>query len=244
MKIQLLSDIHLEFYADNGDTFFDAYNDAKTEEPDVLVLAGDVCAASKIADTLKRFRAAQPRAEIVYIPGNHEYYGHTRREVRRALGNFGKVKGMHVGEQVIASISGTRFVACTLWFPPPVFANKSELNDYHHIRDFSTWNELLNKQHVEFLTRNVYEDTVVVTHHLPTARSVAPQYTGSAFNEFFVCPMDDLIRSRHPSLWVHGHTHHPVAYRYNGYTDIACNPIGYRGEARLTPETLNYLIEI
>ena len=65
---------------------------------------------------------------------------------------------------------------------------------------------------------------VVVTHHLPSWRSVAPPFLRAASNASFASDLDALFGPM--SLWVHGHTHHSFDYRA-GATRIVANPRGY-----------------
>lgn len=65
---------------------------------------------------------------------------------------------------------------------------------------------------------------VVVTHHLPSWRSVAPSFLRAASNAAFASDLDDLFEP--VSLWVHGHTHHSFDYRA-GTTRVVANPRGY-----------------
>lgn len=65
---------------------------------------------------------------------------------------------------------------------------------------------------------------VVVTHHLPSWRSVAPAYLRAASNAGFASDLDDLFGPM--VLWVHGHTHHSFDY-CAGATRIIANPRGY-----------------
>jgi hypothetical protein len=67
-----------------------------------------------------------------------------------------------------------------------------------------------------------------VTHHLPSLNSVAPRYAGHPLNPFFVCDLAELILSRRPRFWFHGHTHTSARYQL-GASTIACNPFGYVG---------------
>ena len=65
MKLRLLSDLHFEGGVDQS--LF------KSQGEDVLVIAGDLhTGAVNIWQTLKRFAEEQPN--IVYTPGNHEFY--------------------------------------------------------------------------------------------------------------------------------------------------------------------------
>ena len=75
---------------------------------------------------------------------------------------------------------------------------------------------------------------VVVTHHLPSQRSVAPRLEGSQLNAFFVCDCERIIEEGGPGFWIHGHTHTVCDYQL-GETRVPrvlCNPFGYRGEGQ------------
>ncbi|MEO6269823.1 MAG: metallophosphoesterase [Lautropia sp.] len=65
---------------------------------------------------------------------------------------------------------------------------------------------------------------VVVTHHLPSWRSVAPAFLHAVSNAAFASDLDALFDP--VSLWVHGHTHHSLDYRA-GTTRVVANPRGY-----------------
>jgi hypothetical protein len=65
---------------------------------------------------------------------------------------------------------------------------------------------------------------VVVSHHLPSWRSVAPSFLRAASNAGFASDLDELFGPM--ALWVHGHTHHSFDYRA-GATRIVANPRGY-----------------
>ncbi len=67
---------------------------------------------------------------------------------------------------------------------------------------------------------------VVVTHHAPTRKSVAPRYARNWLSPAFVSdlPLDAFMGPA--SLWVHGHTH--TSFRYmHGLCTVVSNPRGY-----------------
>lgn len=70
---------------------------------------------------------------------------------------------------------------------------------------------------------------VVITHHLPSFKSVAARYKNSALNPCFASQTDDLVMQLQPALWIHGHTHASVSYIL-GKTRVLCNPRGYGAE--------------
>ena len=103
---------------------------------------------------------------------------------------------------------------------------KHMLADFNVIEGFEDWIYPFNKECVNYLNDTVEEGSIVITHHMPSNKSVSKAFLTSHLNRFFVCPMDDLIEQRRPALWIHGHTHDSKDYKlYN--TRILCNPFGY-----------------
>jgi predicted phosphodiesterase len=67
--------------------------------------------------------------------------------------------------------------------------------------------------------------TIVVTHHLPSMRSVAQRYRANPLTPAFASACDDLL-DLGADLWIHGHTHDSADYTA-GKTRVVCNPRGY-----------------
>src|SRR5262245_11015037 len=78
MRIQLLSDVHVEFHRDDGRAFVESLDPT---DVDVLVLAGDIAVGEGIPGTLSRFCRRYCNSSVVYVHGNHEFYGSDRRSV-------------------------------------------------------------------------------------------------------------------------------------------------------------------
>lgn len=74
------------------------------------------------------------------------------------------------------------------------------------------------------LARPAEGPRVVVTHHLPSWRSVSPAYIGAPSNPAFASDLDDLLPAA--DLWIHGHTHGSHDYLAAGCR-VVCNPRGY-----------------
>lgn len=159
---------------------------------------------------------------MIYIPGNHEFYGSSVAEANKIVGEHSCVR---------TEVGGHWFVRATLWFAYRDGQDrwKDSLNDFHLIEGFDPWVYEENKRHEAFLRETVQQGDIVVTHHLPSYRSVHPRYAGLALNQFFVHEMDDLIEERKPALFIHGHTHEPCDYKI-GETRVICNPLGYPNE--------------
>lgn len=106
MKLLVLSDLHLEFGQFRvPDVDFDA-----------VILAGDIAVpASKVpfwACRATNFGEATP---IVFVPGNHEFYGavmsNTLMDLRRASAGT----NFHTLDCSELVVGGVRFLGCTLW---------------------------------------------------------------------------------------------------------------------------------
>lgn len=223
MKIRVLSDLHFEFHKDNGKEFIDSLNN----EADVCILAGDICYAHSMVETLNRF--CEKYSNVIYLTGNHEYYTSSKKDVDKAiLKAKNKNKNLSILQRESVVIDGQRFLGATLWFPYDTNAEKRSywLNDFKEIHNFRTWIGNENHSDKEFIKRNITKNDIIVTHHLPTYKSVHPKYAGNPFNCFFVCDMEEIILENKPKLWVHGHTHCSMDYMLSK-TRIVCNPFGY-----------------
>jgi Predicted phosphohydrolase len=230
MRIQPVSDLHLEFDQDKGEQF-------ALSLPvlgDVLVLGGDILPLRRephIRKTLGWFCDRFP--QVIYVTGNHEYYKAGPASASALLTSCAKdFPNLHVLDPGVVEIGGTRFVGATLWFPPTPDEEEYRhlLLDFTLIPEFVSWVHETHARHLAFLEQNVRPGDVVVTHFVPHPRSIAPQYQDSPLNRFFVAedavPLVERCGAR---LWIHGHTHSTFDYRV-GDTRVVCNPRGYPGE--------------
>lgn len=123
MKIQLLSDLHLESHP--------TFQAQPLPGADLLVLAGDIgsyqngsqlTARSEADFGLARF-SPLPRAQggagwptpVVFVPGNHEYDGLDFDETHARLQETCKRLGITWLERETAVMNGVRLVGTTLW---------------------------------------------------------------------------------------------------------------------------------
>ena len=226
MRVQYFSDLHFEFHRDAGESFVASLEPAGV---DVLVVAGDLAVGEGVGLALDLVCARYADATVVFVHGNHEFYGSTREDVlavtRAACARHQNLRWLDGG---VTEIDGVRFVGAPLWFrhPGPAERLKLAMNDFREIREFESWVYAENARAIAFLERELRDGDVVVTHYLPTRASIAPGWAGSQLNPFFVCDVEDLLRERRPALWVHGHTHASVDVVV-GQTRVVCNPFGY-----------------
>lgn len=226
MKIRPMSDLHIEFHRDNGKSFFESLLPPVDNE--VLILAGDISVGDKSNkwSHVNNFRAKF--TDSVIIPGNHEYY----------TGKKTPDNNSH-----IYNIQGRRILACTLWTPeyPDNILYEKNMTDFELIKKARHIYQI-NAAQVEWLTNNIQEGDVVVTHHAPSYRSVHEKYYGDPMNRFYANNLDELILTTKPALICHGHMHDSNDY-YIGNTRVVCNPLGYPHE--LNPSfNGNLIIEI
>jgi hypothetical protein len=88
----------------------------------------------------------------------------------------------------------------------------------------------LHRASREFIGRILDEPfdgpTVIVTHHLPSMKSVHGIYRKDPVSAGFASCCDDLV-GKGAALWVHGHTHFSRSWRAANGTLVLCNPAGY-----------------
>ena len=105
MKIQVLSDLHLE----HGGVV-----PAHQPDADVVVLAGDLMPYTEgLVEELAEYWSTAPH--IVYVLGNHEFYGTDIDETRARLADECAGAGIHLLDPGMVRIGGVRFIARRAW---------------------------------------------------------------------------------------------------------------------------------
>jgi Icc-related predicted phosphoesterase len=73
------------------------------------------------------------------------------------------------------------------------------------------------------------DKTVVVSHHFPNSRSLAPQWAGDLVSAIYGSNLPEEVVLG-ATLWIHGHTHDSCDYRIGDFqrsVRVVCNPRGY-----------------
>jgi len=226
-----MSDLHFEFHRDGGRKFVD---DLDPQGAKILILAGDVIPVRFLDQVRRVFRSFLEKYEtVIFVPGNHEYYGSEPQHVSNLLTAMYQESG---GRFVVLDPGywmghGLKIVGATMWFRDhPMNAGLAHMiNDFDQIKKFVPWIYEKNAHDLKFLYENVREGDIVVTHHLPTPLSHASRFKDSNLNRFFLCDVSELILENKPKLWVHGHSHDPSDYVI-GSTHVVANPLGYPKE--------------
>lgn len=235
MKLHILSDLHLSVSA----------FEAPETEADVIILAGDIARPKEAIAWAQQF--SKP---VIYVPGNHEFYGSSISATVYELKRLCAAENIHVLHNDALEMEGVRFLGATLWTDFQLFGETGEQRDFAidmaslMLRDFSRiyMNDSLEslftpdeamlqfQQHASWLNTQLDKpfsgQTVVITHHSPSIKSIHPRFVSSPLNTCFVSDAEWLVDGQRADLWVHGHTHDSFDYEVNG-TRVVCNPRGY-----------------
>jgi predicted phosphodiesterase len=233
MRIQYMSDLHLEFL--NEPPFI-------RKKSDVLCLCGDI--GYPFSNIYRDFLISVNNTfeKVFLISGNHEYY------------NLGPNKGKSMDqinyqiESIILSnnltnisflnnsyedYKGFRFTGTILW---------SHINNpYYLVNDFGQ----IDNMNIEFYNHlhakscKFIEDTIsrseipiiMLTHHMPSYDLIEDVYKTSSYNKFNQCFASDCSKYFvHPvKIWIYGHTHKQKVSLFNNIKFV-CNPGGYPEE--------------
>ncbi len=178
MLLHILSDIHIEF-----EPF-----EPPTTEADVVVLAGDIHVGTKGLEWAKdNFKDEH----VIYVLGNHEYYGQALPKLTNKLKELSLGTNIHILENDKLEINGVVFLGCTLWtdfklFGDPRIAGyeaSQKMTDFKKIRVSPSYRKLrsIDVAGIHFKSLNWLKNEldnnkggklVVVTHHAPSMRSV------------------------------------------------------------------------
>lgn len=256
MRIKQMSDLHLEFSPD--------FRPTNNEKADILLLNGDICLASyfeKSEDSpyygdamkfLDFFEFCSKEYEnVLYIPGNHEYYrGYidTADDILRRSLKF--LPNVHFLNNNTWTKDWVTFIGATLWtnmnYNNPITEQylMSGMNDFRLVK----WKKLnyggrfrphdaakFHTQTLDFFDKASagLDNVVIMSHHAPSFRSIHPRYYNETqLNYGYYSDLDNFILDRPQiKLWTHGHVHSNFDYMI-GSTRVVCNPRGYNDENR------------
>jgi hypothetical protein len=201
MRLHILSDLHLEF-----EPF------APPEvQADAVILAGDIDTGRKgLKWALKTF----PNRPVIYVLGNHEFYGQKLQNLIEDLREMAMGTNIHLLENESLRIGDVVFLGATLWTDfalngDPVVAEivaQTGLNDYRQIRTLPGYSLLKpsDTRRLHIQSRRWLEDqvmslkgqkVVVVTHQAPSRQSLPPALQSRWFQSFF-CLRHEPLRHR------------------------------------------------
>ena len=240
MKLQLLSDLHLET---------ESYQPVPAEGAELLVLAGDIDTTWRSFELFRGWPVP-----ILFVPGNHEFDRRDVDEAREALRVHVTTLGLRMLDDesvVLGDAQGrrVRFVGSTRWcdfnaFGPSGRERAMRAGGYfQNVMQSTRFGEPFGVDAVralgleqrawladELQRRGDWDATVVITHFAPSLKSADPRYGRQPGTASFCNDDEDLLPFA--QLWLHGHLHCRHDYRV-GHTRVLSNARGHskRGEA-------------
>ena len=217
MKLQLLSDLHLES---------EDFAPRPTPGAEVLVLAGDIDASWQ---RFERF-AGWP-VPVLFVAGNHEFDGRELSQAWPALRAEARRLGWTLLERettVLEDRKGrrVRFVGSIRWSDFDLFGavrrgpamraadyfmrlmqatRDGVAFDAEGVRAESLACRAWLEGALREAPRGRWQKTVVITHFAPSLRSCDPRYGAQSGTASFCNADDDLLPLA--DLWLHGHLH-------------------------------------
>jgi len=253
MKLQLLSDLHLEMQG---------FYSIEATDADVVILAGDIGVGLKGMEwaIAESNRLNKP---VIYVAGNHEFYRHhyqTLLTEMRALANTSPYVSFL--ENDVIEIHGVRFLGATLWTNYKVDGRAKQsfnmqvigqmLNDHRMIGfgenhyDFTPADALaLHNTSIAWLEAKLSEPfsgkTVVVTHHGPSLKCAHSNYGLDHLSAGFISNCELLVEQA--DVWCFGHTHSNLDTPI-GQCRLISNQKGYPRESVPGDFDKNLIIEV
>lgn len=240
MRLQLLSDLHLET---------ESYVPEPAPDAELLVLAGDIDTTWRSFELFRGWPVP-----VLFVPGNHEYDGRDVDAARAELRAHVEACGLRMLDDesaVLSSAAGrrVRFVGSTRWCDFDAFGpagreralraggyfqkvmratRRGQPFDAPAVRERAL--ECKAWLATELALEGDWEATVAVTHFAPSLRSADPRYGRQPGTASF-CNDDEALLPL-VQLWLHGHLHCRHDYRV-GSARVVSNARGHgkRGEA-------------
>ena len=223
MKLQLLSDLHLET---------ETFEPQPAEGAELLVLAGDIDATWT---GLQRF--ADWPVSVVFVPGNHEFDGRDLRQTLPALREACAQAGLQMlyrESLVVTATDGRhiRLLGTPRWSDFDLFGVPSRERamraagyflrlmaatrdgqplDAAGVREEGLACRAWLEAALQEQPGGRWDQTIVITHFGPSLRSADPRYGRQPGTASFCSADDDLIPRA--DLWLHGHLHCRHDYR-------------------------------
>jgi len=234
MRIQYCSDLHLEF---GQNSRYISKNPLKVNG-DILLLAGDIIPLHDefLNDSFFSFIADNYK-QVFWVPGNHEFYYKDIAEFNKSY-NIRIRDNINIVNNIVLKYENIRFVFSTLWTN---ISSINERNIEQSVSDFSSisyknkklktkeynWLHIEGFEFIQQSLKDLHENTVVLTHHLPSNFCNSTNHKNSPLNEAFCVDLTDFIESCNANFWIYGHSHFNQKPLYVGNTILLTNQLGY-----------------
>jgi len=236
MKIGVHSDLHSECSLCPISTL---------AELDVLVLAGDIGDSTTVPLFFDYLRRKAPQLPVLYVLGNHEYYGFALNEAKDVYRSISQKYDVTLLDDDSITLDGVQFIGSTLWTDFSLGGDAESsmrwagdvLPDFREIYDEKgrpltpqTMRELYlaSRAYIETALDPAAEARVVISHFVPRAELVAKRHynkkEGMIRSAYWASNLPEL--TARANLWISGHSHDNIS-TYIGDTRFVSNQRGY-----------------
>ena len=219
MKIQFVSDLHLEFPENR--TFLDKH--PLEVKGDILLIAGDTAyldLPDSNEDTYSQYTfwdwSSEHYRQVIVCFGNHDFYGYY--DLATMTDGYCKEirPNVHAYYNSVVHLDDIDVIVSTLWAhiePYNAYMTERGVNDFYRIKynGHRLSSDDFNHEHercLQFVQQSVEESVakrrIVLTHHVPTQLCTAPEFRD----------------------WIYGHSHRNID-AHIGDTHILSNQLGY-----------------
>jgi len=241
LKIQFVSDLHLEF-PDNR-----AWLAAHPLEVtgDILLIAGDTAyldLPDSGRETYKAYDfwdwASRNYKQVIVCLGNHDFYGYYDLATMPdgyCLDIRPNVKAYY---NSVVHLPDVDIIVSTLWSfiePDIDFIVERSVSDFYRIKyeghrlnaqNFNAEHERCLAFIKQSVTESKAKTKIVLTHHVPTQLCTVDEFKGSTINGAFTVELGDYIADSGIDYWIYGHSHRNMDAKI-GKTQIISNQFGY-----------------
>jgi len=260
MKIQIISDLHLEF----------KHRNITKTKSDIIVLAGDIHNTYKRNLNFAGKLVKEHNKPVISVFGNHEFYtsGNVDLDYNKGLDLISGTKDLYLLQCSSCIIDNIKFIGCTLWSDfsfntggnvslqeDNAYLAQAKMTDFRYIRQKNQYNrfnaiksiKLFNDSKI-FLKKELAKEysgkTVIVTHFTPHINCIDPRSVNDEINCYYVAEVSDIIRDFKFDLWISGHSHYSSNFKlFNGEKRFVSNQIGYPLE-KCTGGKLDFVYEL
>jgi predicted phosphohydrolase len=256
IKIQFISDIHIEFRGIKYKNLFKISGD-------VLCMAGDICACGNAEDFINFIGFLKyicPKYQhVIHVPGNHEYYTagvkkinktHSMQHINDSLKKLENIiPNYHfLNNRMISLVINKKkyyFCGTTLWSnvnPNDYDEVEKRMNDYNYIYYINKSDNLkkfdikemtrLYKKNIAYIKRiienikNSKDKFILITHHKPVSDTLPSDR--DILTQAYESDLTNII-TKPFKIAIHGHTHKHYNKVINGIKYVS-NPLGYIGQ--------------
>jgi predicted phosphodiesterase len=214
-KIQLVSDLHIEFK--NND--IPNVEDYLIPSAPRLIMAGDIGTFYKYEQLLGFLtKVCKLYTQVFYVMGNHEYYMQkdipplTFDEIeKRKLDLQRQIGNLFILDRSSVTFGNICLIGCTLWsrtqlFEIPKFIVKiNGINIRNYNSKFEEDFKYIKKTVEHCKENNLIP--IVITHYVPTFDVITEEKMNFKFRSLYVTDLNNFIKDSKIHTWICGHTH-------------------------------------